>query len=405
MAENEAPDAPTTDLGASTRVAAEHRTPATAAAPPASPAVAGWPTLPDLPVPAASPVPGDSSVPRDSSAPAEGSAPAPVAEEAPERPAGSGGLRGMLARRRRELAGGLLATPDRSGGAEPATGPGALPRKPGRISRPVRAGALIGGLVLVAGAFTIAAWPHGPSHHRPGSAAGIPLAGDPNNGFAGAVPSALPTLNPTGGTLPTGAGNHGNGNHGGQRSGHHSQAGSGHPTGTTTTVPPATFAASTGPDCATTAAASYQRVGSYDDGQNGWMHTGSGCGGQSDALPMSGDANSADPTLYALWTFHTGQVSRGRCAVSVYIAGRDDIRYTGGDPAYYYVQGPSGGQLGSFTVDQPGHLGQWVAGGSFPVSGGELVLKVSNQGLDWSGDTRTYRHVAAGPVQVRCTAG
>jgi hypothetical protein len=390
MDPNEAPDTPTTELGADTGIAVATATPDREITPATGP----------------------------DAAPPE--VPAAVADRSAEA-TGAGRWRGMLARRRRDRAGGLLATPDRPGRTDqPETGGDGLPRRPGRISRPARAGALIGGLVLVAGGFAVSALHGGPHHPRPARPAGNPLAADPNNGFLGMAPSALPTLNPTGGPPPTGpagpaggAGSQGSGHHPNANTNPHPNAGTGTGSGSgqgsgqrqaTRNAAPATFAATTGPACGATSSASYQRVGSYGDGSNGWLHTGSGCGGQSDALPMSGDANSADPTLYSLWTFNTGPVGRGRCSVSVYITGRDDIRYTGGNPAHYTVSGSGGGSIGGFTVDQPGHLGQWVGAGSYQITGGRLVVKVSNQGVDWTGDTKTHRHVAAGSVSVHCTA-
>lgn len=161
---------------------------------------------------------------------------------------------------------------------------------------------------------------------------------------------------------------------------------------------------STGPGCADTTAASYHRVGSYDDGTSGWRHTGSGCGGQTDSMPMSGSASSADAGTYSSYQFQTAPVRQGRCAVTVLIADKDDIEYIGGNPAYYQVfDGMAGSAAGTFTVDQPGNLGRWVAAGSFPVTAGRFVIHVTDQGQDWAGSTATYRHVAAGPIRITCS--
>jgi hypothetical protein len=144
-------------------------------------------------------------------APAQ-SQPAPGRVETPPQPSP---LRAVLGRARR--AGTAFApSPHRPGDGDSTVEP------PGRMPRSMRAGALIAGLVLVAGAFVMSSL-HQPDHkpkRETNPAAG--LVGDPNNGDAGAVPgavpapltssafaSALPSLTP--GTDQTAAISHGGG--------------------------------------------------------------------------------------------------------------------------------------------------------------------------------------------------
>jgi hypothetical protein len=78
---------------------------------------------------------------------------------------------------------------------------------------------------------------------------------------------------------------------------------------------------------------------------------------------------------------------------------RDSTWYAGGRPAYYTVRaGTAGTVVGAFTVDQAAHHGQWVDAGRFPLTGGQISVRLSDRGP-------TRDNVAAGALSVRCTAG
>ena len=118
--------------------------------------------------------------PAATESPAETEAAAPDTAPPPRSP-----LRAALgaARRRGSL---FVSSPNRPGDGDTRAEP------PGRVPRPVRAGALIAGLVLVAGAFTVSGlYDSGQKRQRAADPANQ-LVGDPNNGDPGAVPGAVP---------------------------------------------------------------------------------------------------------------------------------------------------------------------------------------------------------------------
>jgi hypothetical protein len=166
---------------------------------------------------------------------------------------------------------------------------------------------------------------------------------------------------------------------------------------------PKRFSLVAGPGCA---GGAYARIGYYTEGTSGWLagsdgYSGSGCDGRFDSLPMSGTTSGDDPTLYARWTFDPG--SRHKCAVAVYTPKNSSKVYVGGSPAHYSVHLQSGNTpVTGFHIDQPHTLGRWVDGRSFTAKGA-FYVRLDNTGKDWSGDTKTYAHVAA--AQVRATCG
>jgi hypothetical protein len=162
------------------------------------------------------------------------------------------------------------------------------------------------------------------------------------------------------------------------------------------------FSVVAGPGCG---GGGYSRAGFYTDGRSGWLtgsdgYSGGGCDGRFDALPMSGDANSDDPSLFARWTFDPG--SHHDCAVTVYTPDNGSRVYVGGSPAHYSIHRVSHGTaLAGFHIDQPASLGRWVSGRSFTADG-PFYVRLDNTGQDWTGDKKTYAHVAAGRVRATC---
>jgi hypothetical protein len=171
-------------------------------------------------------------------------------------------------------------------------------------------------------------------------------------------------------------------------------------------APAATYEAMAGPGCGGTTR--FTGVGSYRDGKAGWVDYGNGgCGTSFVSIPMSGDATQDDASAYGLWTFNTGPVAAGTCAVSVFVPS-GDITKVGGNPTYYRVYDrfeiSKGTPVGSFTVKQVSNLGQWVSVGSFRVSNYKLAVQLLTRGRDWEGSTRTYAHHAAAMVKAKCQA-
>ncbi|MER8187399.1 hypothetical protein [Kitasatospora sp. NPDC094015] len=152
----------------------------------------------------------------------------------------------------------------------------------------------------------------------------------------------------------------------------------------------------------------FKEVGSFDEGAGGWNTvssggwTGDSCDGRFAAVPMSGDRNKDDSSYYALWTFDVGSAAAS-CTVTVYVPANTSVKQVGGAPAYYTVGSGSGGDLGSFTVDQVGNRGRWVDAGSFAPRDGTLTVKLHNRGVDFTGSgQKTYAHLAAAQIRVDC---
>lgn len=258
----------------------------------------------------------------------------------------------------------------------PAADPPA-PRRPGKLLLVLLA---IGGLVLIAAPFTFAALgTRGEPVETNAIAGGMPAPGPTSSG-----PSASASPSPSASAVPDAA----------KRS------------ASPTPPKPPTFTALAGPGCPVTDTASYRRVGSFYQGYEGWLHFGGDtCTTRTDSMPMSGDASRADPGLYAEWDFRTGAVRRGTCDVRVQVADRADIRYNGGDPAHFAAYGAiaGGNPVRRFTVVQQSHLDSWVPAGKVPITHGELRIVATDEGQDWDGTVKTYRHIGLGAIRVTCT--
>ncbi|MDN3356202.1 hypothetical protein [Actinomadura sp. DC4] len=163
------------------------------------------------------------------------------------------------------------------------------------------------------------------------------------------------------------------------------------------------FSVVAGPGCT---GGAYARVGYYTDGRSGWLagsqgYAAAGCDGRFDSLPMSGTTTGDDPGLWARWTFDPG--SHHHCKVAVFTPDNGSRVYVGGSPAHYSVHLVSGDTaVTGFHIDQPHTLGRWVTGRSFTAPSA-FYVRLDNTGKDWSGDTKTYAHVAAAQVHVVCT--
>jgi hypothetical protein len=297
-----------------------------------------------------------------------------------------------------------------------------------RLSRPMIAAAAFSGVALV-GLSVLFAQMGGPgpakSAQLVGSAVFSRATSGPGllqGGTGPTVPATLQTHpSPNGGKSPQSA----KSAHSGKPAGtgqttaatHSTQPGtsggaSTAPAGTGSSAPPpATYNAVGGHDC-TDAGTGFAAYGWFDDGNSGFIgkasggFTGDGCAGSYFAMPMSG-ADTDDTGNYILWTFDTDPVKVGTCSLKVYIPDVNDIIDVGGNPTYYTVQNSNtayADTVGSFSIQQPSYLGQWVSEGSFPVSGSLLVVMLHSRGIDWTDTAVTYAHDAADAIQVSCTA-
>ncbi|MER5888287.1 hypothetical protein ABT160_31070 [Streptomyces sp. NPDC001941] len=330
---------------------------------------------------------------------------------------------------------------------------------PGRPTKPVIAAALVGGLLLIGAPFLVAGL-SGPDDGSPsasgqepagsrvgpdGSGPGVvpgqqdapdsgrvpgsgakPKAGAPRASGGGPVgglheggtalheggtqpvgnkpgpgsPKGVDTT-PSTGTKPSG-GSGGNGN--GAAPGGGASGGTGGGTQPVRRPAAATYTHFIGPGCDTAGFATSDRFTNGTKGWRGsWNSTKSyGCNGLFYSLPLSGSSSKASGA-YAQWRFPTGKVTKGTCAVQVYVPSVRDVSYVGASPAHYTVyrsfKPQSDTQVGTFEVNQTAHLGQWVSAGTFKVDQGRLSVILDNRGK-----TSGNRHAAAAPVRINCTA-
>ncbi|NJC72017.1 hypothetical protein HC031_20185 [Planosporangium thailandense] len=170
----------------------------------------------------------------------------------------------------------------------------------------------------------------------------------------------------------------------------------------------ASYTAVAGQSCPQAAGTGFYQKGWSADWRSrptgGW--SGDGCAGQVVAVPMSGDANQDDPDNVVVWSFRTGTVNRGSCAVRVHVPGTGDPTDAAGKPAHYVVYGSvdvGGTAAGSFDVDQTVNQGRWVEAGSFPVTTGQLAVQMVTRGVDW-GPGRDGAHLGVSALRVDCRA-
>jgi hypothetical protein len=173
-----------------------------------------------------------------------------------------------------------------------------------------------------------------------------------------------------------------------------------------------------GPSCASGAGNGFAAYGYYagtnSDGTTGWSTTTSGgysggsCTGGYLSLPVSGKADSFDPSRFALWTFDfSQQFTSASCQLSTYVPESSDRRLVGGAPAYYYyyqsdyTYGSTDAPLGGYLVSQVSNPGSWVTGTSFKVRTGKVTVKLVDAGST-AGSGAQDAHVAAAQVRITC---
>ncbi|MHC3469501.1 helix-turn-helix domain-containing protein [Streptomyces sp. 7R007] len=163
---------------------------------------------------------------------------------------------------------------------------------------------------------------------------------------------------------------------------------------------PAAWTATAGDDCPHDATRGVTMNQGGADGGSGWTlavggdWTGSGCRGDYRYTAASGDDLPGHDGF--IWWFRPEHLRSGSCSVRLHIP-QGDTWYVGGHPAYYTVRSGAGARVvGAFTVDQVRHHGQWVEAGRFPLSDGQLSVRLSDRGP-------TRDNVAAGALSVRCT--
>ncbi|MFD4762002.1 hypothetical protein ACFWOJ_24960 [Streptomyces sp. NPDC058439] len=292
-----------------------------------------------------------------------------------------------------------IATDDSGNGPE---GVGAKDEgpAPGKVSRPMVAAAVIGGVVLLSLPFVVASSTggDGPEHNSRNTGAGYTDAAPGADGY---VPQADASKGPLGkgspkapggtagttdgvnappiieaasadnvgssGELPTGtkagdkapkdkaggkttqtkAGDKTTQTKTGSGSGKQTETKTDPSTGNsaapapqkTAASPTVLFSAVGGLHC-TNSAVTFTERGKYTDGQKGWTtHDGSYAAGGCNGWYRSipMSGDSNDSDNSVVWNFRTGDVSSGSCKVSVYIPNDSNIGHVGGQPTYYTV--------------------------------------------------------------------
>jgi hypothetical protein len=126
--------------------------------------------------------------------------------------------------------------------------------------------------------------------------------------------------------------------------------------------------------------------------QGGW--SGNGCNSTFETIPMSG-ADSGGP--YVQWWF--APTTGGQCRVQVYVPKSTSPSDTGATAVPFAVMaGRTGATYADFTVDESGNTGRWVDGGSFPLHGNELAVRLTDHGVPRHRDDR----IAVSAMRVTC---
>jgi hypothetical protein len=129
--------------------------------------------------------------------------------------------------------------------------------------------------------------------------------------------------------------------------------------------------------------------------QGGW--SGNGCNSTFETIPMSGKAGTDNHREYAQWWFvpNTGS----QCRVQVYVPKSTSPSDTAATAVHFAVlAGRTGKSYADFTVDQAHNTGRWADGGSFPLHGSELAIRLTDRGVPQHKNDR----IAISAMRVTC---
>ncbi|WFE48829.1 hypothetical protein O7617_00175 [Micromonospora sp. WMMD1155] len=128
--------------------------------------------------------------------------------------------------------------------------------------------------------------------------------------------------------------------------------------------------------------------------QGGWATN--GCNSTFQTIPLSGSDEDAGQQ-YVQWWF--APTTGNQCRVQVYVPKSSSPADTWATAAQYAVlSGRTGTAYANFTLDQSGSSGRWVDGGTFPLRGGELAVRLTNSGVP----KRSGDRIAVSAMQVTC---
>lgn len=129
--------------------------------------------------------------------------------------------------------------------------------------------------------------------------------------------------------------------------------------------------------------------------QGGW--SGNGCNSTFETIPMSGKADADNGRQYVQWWFVP--TTGGQCRVQVYVPKSTSPLDTGATAVHFAVMaGRTGEVYADFTLDEAGNVGRWVDGGSFPLHGNELAIRLTDRGVPQHKGDR----IAVSALRVTC---
>jgi hypothetical protein len=129
--------------------------------------------------------------------------------------------------------------------------------------------------------------------------------------------------------------------------------------------------------------------------QGGW--SGDGCNSTFETIPLSGKAGKDIAGQYVLWWFVP--TTGGQCRVQVYVPKGTTPADTWAPAVHFAVlAGRTGTSYAEFTVDQSANAGRWADGGTFPLHGSELTLRLADRGVP----QRATDRIAVSAVRVTC---
>jgi hypothetical protein len=165
------------------------------------------------------------------------------------------------------------------------------------------------------------------------------------------------------------------------------------------TVAP-TWSGVAGWDCAAAADHGFDaegRLGTWQTlGQGGWPRD--GCHGDFEAIPLTSSKRLNAPAVQWWWQ-PPGAMTQ--CKVSVYAPEPGAKTYAAlTSPVTYSVLDARGGtEFARFTVNQAKSAGSWVTGGTYPIGGGGIAVRVDTTGSPAS----PRQMLALAQAQVVCT--
>ncbi|MCY9784016.1 hypothetical protein KIK06_08935 [Nocardiopsis sp. EMB25] len=175
---------------------------------------------------------------------------------------------------------------------------------------------------------------------------------------------------------------------------------------------PEPYSAITGPGCLSSPGAAYDRAGRWDsaEGTSSWAtrpggYGQEGCGGDYEAVPVSGDASYGDGQ-YAYWSFTPGHPD-ATCEIYVFVPDDESPLWVAETEAKYQIFSgpvPEGDAIAVFGVTQSNVRGAWVQVTGFTSPTEQFTVQLTNAGENPLADQEhASSHVAASVMRTTCS--